>query len=176
VADAWSEPRVDPPVRAPDGAHRPEADRRAARGTERATAAPQPRAAAAQRRRPRRRARSPIDDFAKVDLRIARIVNAEHVDGADKLLEAHARRRRRRQRTVFAGIKSAYRPRTCRPADADGRESRAAQDEVRLSEGMVLAASGDGPASSCSRPTAARSRACASSDAAALGELVSRER
>ena len=28
-----------------------------------------------------------IDDFAKIDLRIARIVNAEHVDGADKLLK-----------------------------------------------------------------------------------------
>ncbi len=77
-----------------------------------------------------------IDDFAKVDLRIARIVNAEHVDGADKLLKLTLDVGEGRHRTVFAGIKSAYRPEDARrPPDADGREPRAAQDEVRAVRG-----------------------------------------
>ena len=51
-----------------------------------------------------------IDDFSKVDLRIARIVSAEHVEGADKLLKLTLDVGEGRQRTVFAGIKSAYDP------------------------------------------------------------------
>src|SRR6266852_1748317 len=50
-----------------------------------------------------------IDDFNKVDLRIARIVKAEHVDGADKLLKLTLDTGNG-TRTVFAGIKSAYDP------------------------------------------------------------------
>ena len=87
-----------------------------------------------------------IDDFAKVDLRIARIVNAEHVEGADKLLRLTLDVGEGRHRTVFAGIKSAY-----RPEDLIGRLTPMVANlaprkmKFGLSEGMVLAASGDGP-------------------------------
>ena len=87
-----------------------------------------------------------IDDFAKIDLRIARIVNAEHVDGADKLLKLTLDVGEARPRTVFAGIKAAY-----RPEDLIGRLTPMVANlaprkmKFGLSEGMVLAASGDGP-------------------------------
>jgi methionyl-tRNA synthetase len=87
-----------------------------------------------------------IDDFAKVDLRVAKIVNAEHVDGADKLLRLTLDIGEGRHRTVFAGIKSAY-----RPEDLIGRLTPMVANlaprkmKFGLSEGMVLAASGDGP-------------------------------
>ncbi len=87
-----------------------------------------------------------IDDFAKIDLRIARIVNAEHVEGADKLLKLTLDVGDARQRTVFAGIKAAYRPEeligrlTPMVANLAPRKMK-----FGLSEGMVLAASGDGP-------------------------------
>jgi methionyl-tRNA synthetase len=86
-----------------------------------------------------------IDDLSRVDLRIARIVNAEHVDGADKLLKLTLDLGDGRARTVFAGIKSAY-----KPEDLVGRltpiVANLAPRKMRfgLSEGMVLAASGDG--------------------------------
>ncbi len=84
-----------------------------------------------------------IDDFAKIDLRVAKIVDASHVEGSDKLLKLTLDAGEGRHRTVFSGIKSAYAPEAPgRPADRAGRQPRAAQDEVRrLSEGMVLAAS-----------------------------------
>jgi methionyl-tRNA synthetase len=87
-----------------------------------------------------------IDDFSKIDLRIAKIVNAEHVDGADKLLKLTLDIGDGRQRTVFAGIKSAY-----KPEDLIGRLTPMVANlaprkmKFGLSEGMVLAASGDGP-------------------------------
>jgi len=87
-----------------------------------------------------------IDDFGKIDLRIARIVNAEHVDGADKLLKLTLDVGEGRHRTVFAGIKSAYKPEdlidrlTPMVANLAPRKMK-----FGLSEGMVLAASGDGP-------------------------------
>jgi methionyl-tRNA synthetase len=86
-----------------------------------------------------------IDDFNKVDLRIARIVKAEHVDGADKLLKLTLDIGDG-TRTVFAGIKSAY-----GPAKLEGRltvmVANIAPRKMKfgVSEGMVLAASGDGP-------------------------------
>ncbi len=86
-----------------------------------------------------------IDDFAKVDLRIAKIVKAEHVDGADKLLKLTLDTGNG-TRTVFAGIKSAY-----DPAKLEGRltvmVANIAPRKMKfgVSEGMVLAASGDGP-------------------------------
>src|SRR5690606_30450611 len=49
------------------------------------------------------------DDFAKVDLRVALIANAEHVEGADKLLKLTLDLGGE-TRQVFAGIKSAYAP------------------------------------------------------------------
>jgi len=86
-----------------------------------------------------------IDDFAKVDLRIAKIVKAEHVDGADKLLKLTLDTGNG-TRTVFAGIKSVY-----DPAKLEGRltvmVANIAPRKMKfgVSEGMVLAASGDGP-------------------------------
>ncbi|TMG86938.1 MAG: methionine--tRNA ligase [Betaproteobacteria bacterium] len=87
-----------------------------------------------------------MDDFSKIDLRIARIVNAEHVDGADKLLKLTLDIGEDRPRIVFAGIKSAYKPEeligrlTPMVANLAPRKMK-----FGLSEGMVLAASGDGP-------------------------------
>jgi methionyl-tRNA synthetase len=87
-----------------------------------------------------------IDDFARVDLRIARIVAAEAVDGADKLVRLTLDIGEQTPRTVFAGIKAAY-----APADLVGRltpmVANLAPRKMRfgVSEGMVLAASGDGP-------------------------------
>jgi methionyl-tRNA synthetase len=86
-----------------------------------------------------------IDDFNKIDLRIAKIVKAEHVDGADKLLKLTLDTGNG-TRTVFAGIKSAY-----DPAKLEGRltvmVANLAPRKMKfgVSEGMVLAASGDGP-------------------------------
>ncbi len=86
-----------------------------------------------------------IDDFSKVDLRIARIANAEHVEGAEKLLKLTLDLGTE-TRTVFAGIKSAY-----DPATLVGRltvmVANLAPRKMKfgLSEGMVLAASGDEP-------------------------------
>jgi methionyl-tRNA synthetase len=87
-----------------------------------------------------------IDDFAKIDLRIAKIVNAEHVEGADKLLKLTLDVGSLGTRQVFAGIKSAY-----DPATLVGRltvmVANLAPRKMKfgLSEGMVLAASGDTP-------------------------------
>src|SRR2546423_1568084 len=86
-----------------------------------------------------------IEEFSKVDLRIAEIVKAEHVDGADKLLKLTLDTGSG-TRTVFAGIKSAY-----DPAKLEGRltvmVANLAPRKMKfgVSEGMVLAASGDGP-------------------------------
>lgn len=84
-----------------------------------------------------------IDDFSKVDLRIAKIVNAEHVEGADKLLKLTLDLGSE-QRIVFAGIKSAYNPErlkgrlTVMVANLAPRKMK-----FGVSDGMVLAA-GDG--------------------------------
>lgn len=83
-----------------------------------------------------------IDDFTKVDLRIAKIVNAEHVEGADKLLKLTLDIGDDKTRQVFAGIKSAY-----DPATLVGRltimVANLAPRKMKfgMSEGMVLAAS-----------------------------------
>ncbi len=90
-----------------------------------------------------------IEDFAKIDLRIARIVAAEAVEGSNKLLrltldlgETDAEGRPK-HRTVFSGIKSAYDPGvlvgqlTVVVANLTPRKMK-----FGLSEGMVLAASG----------------------------------
>ncbi|MDD3325877.1 MAG: methionine--tRNA ligase [Zoogloea sp.] len=86
-----------------------------------------------------------IDDFAKVDLRIARIVSAEHVEGAAKLIKLMLDIGEPQPRQVFAGIKSAY-----DPATLVGRltvmVANLAPRKMKfgMSEGMVLAASGEG--------------------------------
>ncbi len=89
-----------------------------------------------------------FDDFAKLDFRIAKIIKAEHVEGADKLLRLTldlGEPTGSVQRNVFAGIKSAY-----SPEEVEGRltvvVANLAPRKMRfgISEGMVLAAgSGD---------------------------------
>lgn len=80
------------------------------------------------------------DDFAKLDLRIARIAKAEHVEGADKLLRLTLDLGNE-TRNVFAGIKGAY-----APEDLEGKltvmVANLAPRKMRfgISEGMVLAA------------------------------------
>jgi methionyl-tRNA synthetase len=85
-----------------------------------------------------------IDDFMKVDLRIATIVHAEHVDGSDKLLRLTLDVGEGTHRNVFSGIKSAYKPealigrKTVMVGNLAPRKMK-----FGVSEGMVLAA-GDG--------------------------------
>ncbi len=82
-----------------------------------------------------------FDEFAKIDLRIARIIKAELVEGADKLLRLTLDIGEKNTRNVFAGIKSAY-----DPSKLEGRMTvmvaNLAPRKMRfgLSEGMVLAA------------------------------------
>ena len=81
-----------------------------------------------------------FDDFAKIDLRIAKIANAEHVEGAKKLLKLTLDIGNG-DKQVFAGIKSAYNPEdlvgklTVMVANLAPRQMK-----FGLSEGMVLAA------------------------------------
>ena len=83
-----------------------------------------------------------IEEFSKIDLRIARITAAEAVEGSDKLLKLTLDVGDGRPRQVFSGIKSAY-----RPADLVGRLTVVVANLVPrkmkfgMSEGMVLAAS-----------------------------------
>jgi len=87
-----------------------------------------------------------IEDFSKIDLRVARIANAEHVEGAEKLLKLTLDIGEENPRTVFAGIKSAYDPEklkgrmTVMVANLAPRKMK-----FGMSEGMVLAASGETP-------------------------------
>ena len=86
-----------------------------------------------------------IDDFAKIDLRIARIVTAEEVPEAKKLLKLMVSLGGNDTRTVFAGIKGFH-----DPAALVGRlvvvvaNLAPRQMKFGLSEGMVVAASGAG--------------------------------
>jgi methionyl-tRNA synthetase len=79
-------------------------------------------------------------DFAKLDLRIARINRAEHVEGADKLLRLELDLGGE-TRNVFAGIKSAYAPETLQ-GKLTVMVANLAPRKMRfgVSEGMVLAA------------------------------------
>jgi methionyl-tRNA synthetase len=83
-----------------------------------------------------------IDDFTKIDLRVAKIVNCEHVEGAGKLLRLTLDVGEGRYRNVFSGIKSAYQPEqligklTVVVANLAPRKMK-----FGVSEGMVLCAS-----------------------------------
>jgi methionyl-tRNA synthetase len=83
-----------------------------------------------------------VDDFFKVDLRIAKIVNCEHVEGSDKLLRLTLDAGEGRHRNVFSGIKSMYQPEdligklTVLVANLAPRKMK-----FGVSEGMVMAAS-----------------------------------
>jgi methionyl-tRNA synthetase len=85
-----------------------------------------------------------IDDFAKLDLRIAKILNAELVEGADKLLKLTVDIGELGTRTIFAGIRAAY-----EPAQLIGRLTlvfanlKPRKMRFGLSEGMVMAAGSD---------------------------------
>jgi methionyl-tRNA synthetase len=85
-----------------------------------------------------------IDDFAKLDLRVARIERAELVEGSQKLLKLTLDVGGER-RTVFAGIRASY-----APEQLTGRlvvmVANLAPRKMRfgVSEGMVLAASSEG--------------------------------
>ena len=83
-----------------------------------------------------------IDDFAKIDLRIAKIVNCEAVEGSVKLLRLTLDVGEGRMRNVLSGIASAY-----QPADLIGKHTVMVANlaprkmKFGISEGMVLAAS-----------------------------------
>jgi methionyl-tRNA synthetase len=83
-----------------------------------------------------------IDDFAKIDLRVAKIVDCKAVEGSDKLLQLTLDVGEEKTRNVFSGIKSAYQPEqligklTVMVANLAPRKMK-----FGLSEGMVLAAS-----------------------------------
>jgi methionyl-tRNA synthetase len=82
-----------------------------------------------------------IDDFGKIDLRIARIVSAALIEGADKLLQLTVDVGEGKTRNIFAGIRSAYDPK-----QLEGRLTVVVANlaprkmKFGLSEGMVLAA------------------------------------
>ena len=86
-----------------------------------------------------------FDDFAKVDLRVARVIEAEDVPGAQKLLKLTLSLGGDNRRTVFAGIKGVY-----KPEDLVGRLVICAANlaprkmKFGLSEGMIVAAGGGG--------------------------------
>ena len=85
-----------------------------------------------------------IKDFAKVELRVAKIVKAEGIEEADKLIKLHLDVGDLGERTVFAGIKSAYDPKSLNGrhvvlvANLEPRKMK-----FGVSEGMVLASSND---------------------------------
>ncbi|MDX2022466.1 MAG: methionine--tRNA ligase [Deltaproteobacteria bacterium] len=82
-----------------------------------------------------------IDDFAKVDLRVARVLSAEAVEGSDKLLKLSVSLGGAHRRQIFAGIKSAY-----EPAALVGKlvvivaNLKPRKMKFGMSEGMVIAA------------------------------------
>ena len=86
-----------------------------------------------------------IDDFTKVDLRIALIVSAEAIPEADKLLRLKVSLGDMGERQIFAGIKAAY-----KPEDLVGRMTIVVANlaprkmKFGMSEGMVLAAGAGG--------------------------------
>ena len=82
-----------------------------------------------------------IDDFGKLDLRIAKIITAGYVEGADKLLQLTVDLGEGKTRNIFAGIRSAYDPKSL-----EGRHTVVVANlaprkmKFGMSEGMVLAA------------------------------------
>ena len=85
-----------------------------------------------------------IDQFSAIDLRVARILKADHVEGADKLLQLHLDVGELGTRNVFAGIKSSYNPDELKDkmvilvSNLEPRKMK-----FGVSDGMVLASSND---------------------------------
>ena len=102
-----------------------------------------------------------IDDFTKVDLRIAQIIACERVDGSSKLLQLTLDVGEPKHRNVFSGIQSAYAPEdlvgkfTVMVANLAPRKMK-----FGLSEGMVLAASHGDEKANPSRRHARRRAPC----------------
>ena len=82
-----------------------------------------------------------IDEFLRIDLRVAKVVSAEQVAGADKLLKLRLDVGELGEREIFAGIRTAYDPATLNGrlivvvANLEPRKMR-----FGVSEGMMLAA------------------------------------
>jgi methionyl-tRNA synthetase len=120
---AWVDLHVDPTrigeVQAPDGPHRSEADRRPVRAPK-ASPSPSPgksergaaKAAAELLLQKARRRPSPSTTSRRSTSASRALVDAQHVDGSDKLLKLTLDIGEAQPRTVFAGIKSAYDPRS----------------------------------------------------------------
>ena len=85
-----------------------------------------------------------IEDFAKIDLRVAKIISAENVEHADKLIKIELDVGVLGGKTVFAGIKAAY-----EPNDLIGKNVvlvnnlKSRKMKFGISEGMILASSND---------------------------------
>ena len=94
--------------------------------------------------KPNNETHASIDDFMKIDLRVAKVVDASEVEGADKLIQLTLDVGELGQKTVFAGIKSKYSPDSLIDKlvvlvfNLAPRKMR-----FGLSEGMVLASSDD---------------------------------
>ncbi len=85
-----------------------------------------------------------IDDFTKLDLRVAKIISAEVVEEADKLIKINLNIGDFGEKTVFAGIKKFY-----NPQDLIGKlvvcvnNLKNREMKFGTSEGMILASSND---------------------------------
>jgi methionyl-tRNA synthetase len=143
--DALTQPEKEPAVATPDPKSKPVAPKPAAATAASKAAAKLPEAAGAPVSAAAEPATISIDEFKRIELRVARILEAQAVEGADKLLKLSLDLGTE-TRTVFAGIKSAYDPATLK-----GRltvvVANLAPRKMKFgtSEGMVLAASGDTP-------------------------------
>ena len=85
-----------------------------------------------------------IEDFAKIDLRVAKIISAENVDGADKLIKIELDVGVLGSKTVFAGIKVAYQPKDLIDRNVVlVNNLRSRKMKFGISEGMILASSND---------------------------------
>lgn len=86
-----------------------------------------------------------IKDLQKLDLRVGTVVSAEKVEGADKLLKLRVDLGEEETRQIVAGVAEHY-----APGDLDGKQvvivANLAPAKIRgiKSNGMILAASGDG--------------------------------
>ena len=86
-----------------------------------------------------------VEEFGRLDLRVARVLAAAYVDGADRLLRLTVSIGAE-ERTVFAGIRAAYTPEQLVGRDVVVVANlKPRKMRFGLSQGMVLAASGDGP-------------------------------
>lgn len=83
-----------------------------------------------------------IDDFSKIDLRVAEVIEASHIDGADKLLHITLNVGKLGKKNVFAGIKSKYNPESLIGKKVSFVANLAPRKmKFGVSEGMILAAS-----------------------------------